>query len=205
MHVVEISRTQVHSHVHRTSRTYLHTQEQSCIRMNTSCVHRPEPTHARTQTKAVLRHFQGSIIQNPSQTSSYSSQDIRFSSKPIVQQNPSIQIAKNTFKPKIKQELENEKEKKKKKTYKFTHGNVVLWSVCQQWRSHQTHGSTLANEMEGISRLDIGGFLVVSTRFCTHNLIFEDNQSDHSCTPKFRIPLHALIHSLYIIKMILRF
>ena len=46
---------------------------------------------------------------------------------------------------------------------------------------------------------------IVDTRFCTHDLIKEDGWNDHPCTPKIMISLHALIHSLHIIKMILRF
>ena len=53
----------------------------------------------------------------------------------------------------------------------------------------------------------------VDTRFCTHDLIKEDDWNDHPCTPKIMIALHAsicfalhaLIYSLHIIKMILRF
>ena len=40
----ETSRTQVHSRVRKTSRTYMHMQEQSCIHMNASCIRRPKPT-----------------------------------------------------------------------------------------------------------------------------------------------------------------
>ena len=66
---------------------------------------------------------------------------------------------------------------------------------------------------------------IVGTRFYTHDLIKEDDWSDHPCTKKKKknhscitciilflhhmhqfIPaLYALIHSLHIIKMILRF
>ena len=46
---------------------------------------------------------------------------------------------------------------------------------------------------------------VVDTQFCTHSLILEDGQNDHSHTRKIIVALHALIHSLHIIKMILRF
>ena len=46
---------------------------------------------------------------------------------------------------------------------------------------------------------------IVDTRFCTHDLIKEDDWNDHPCTPKIMLALHALIHSLHIIKMILRF
>ena len=46
---------------------------------------------------------------------------------------------------------------------------------------------------------------IVDTRFCTHDLIKKDDWNDHPCTPKIMIALHALIHSLHIIKMILRF
>ena len=45
----------------------------------------------------------------------------------------------------------------------------------------------------------------VDTQFFTHDLIKEDDWNDHPCTPKIMIALHALIHSLHIIKMILRF
>ena len=45
----------------------------------------------------------------------------------------------------------------------------------------------------------------IDTQFCTHNLIKEYNWNDHPRTPKIMIALHALIHSLHIIKMILRF
>ena len=40
---------------------------------------------------------------------------------------------------------------------------------------------------------------------CTHNLILEDGLIDHSYTQKIIVTLHALIHSLNIIKMMLRF
>ena len=62
----------------------------------------------------------------------------------------------------------------------------------------------------------------VDTQFCTHDLIKENDLDDHPCTSKIIIALHAslcscinmhqlvfelhaLIHSLHIIKMILRF
>ena len=63
----------------------------------------------------------------------------------------------------------------------------------------------------------------VDTQFCTHDLIKEDDWSDHPCTQKknhsritciilflhhmhqFVLVLYVLIHSLHIIKMILRF
>ena len=45
----------------------------------------------------------------------------------------------------------------------------------------------------------------VDTRFCIHDLIKEDDWNEHSCTQKIMIALHALIHSLHVIKMILRF
>ena len=47
--------------------------------------------------------------------------------------------------------------------------------------------------------------VIVDTQFCTHNLIKVDNWNDHPCIPKIMITLHALIHSLHIIKMILGF
>ena len=40
---------------------------------------------------------------------------------------------------------------------------------------------------------------------CTHNLILEDGLIDHSYTQKIIVTLHALIYSLNIIKMMLRF
>ena len=62
----------------------------------------------------------------------------------------------------------------------------------------------------------------VDTQFCTHDLIKENDMNDHPCTLKNHdcitcinfflhymhqlvFPLYALIHSLHIIKMILRF
>ena len=47
--------------------------------------------------------------------------------------------------------------------------------------------------------------MCVDTQFCTHNLIKENDLNDHPCTPKIMTALHALYHSLHIIKMILRF
>ena len=105
-----ISRTQVKAHARRhdpaNASPSPHTQnlknipvyERTELRTHECKLHRPKPTHARTQTEVVLRHFQGSITQNQSQTCSYPSQDVRFSSKPIPQQNPSIYTAKNTCK-----------------------------------------------------------------------------------------------------------
>ena len=49
------------------------------------------------------------------------------------------------------------------------------------------------------------GQVGVDTRFCTHDLIKKNDWNDHPCTSKIMITLHALIHSLHIIKMILRF
>ena len=46
---------------------------------------------------------------------------------------------------------------------------------------------------------------IVDTRFCTPDLTKKDDCNDHPYTPKIIIVLHALIHSLHIIKMILRF
>ena len=45
----------------------------------------------------------------------------------------------------------------------------------------------------------------VDTRVCTCDLIKENDLNDHSCTQKIMIALHASIHSLHIIKRILRF
>ena len=52
----------------------------------------------------------------------------------------------------------------------------------------------------------------VDTQFCTHDLIKENDLNDHPCfnlflyyMHQFISALHALIHSLHIIKMILRF
>ena len=47
--------------------------------------------------------------------------------------------------------------------------------------------------------------LVVDTRFCTHDLIKEDDWNDQPCIPKIMTALHTLICSSHIIKMILRF
>ena len=46
---------------------------------------------------------------------------------------------------------------------------------------------------------------VVDIRFCTHDLIKDNDWNDHSYTPKIMIALYALTCSLHIIKMILRF
>ena len=68
----------------------------------------------------------------------------------------------------------------------------------------------------------IKGTLSVDTQFCTHDLVNENDLNDQSMYPKnhncitctnlflhymhhFVFALHALIHSLHIIKMILRF
>ena len=48
-------------------------------------------------------------------------------------------------------------------------------------------------------------YIIVDTQFCTHDLINENDWNDHLCTPKIMTALHALICSLHIIKMILRF
>ena len=45
----------------------------------------------------------------------------------------------------------------------------------------------------------------VDIQFCTHDLIKEDDWNDYPCTQKIMIELHALIHSLHVIKMIFRF
>ena len=51
--------------------------------------------------------------------------------------------------------------------------------------------------------------ILVDTQFCTHNLILEDGQNDHSYTQKKKkkiiVALNALNCPLHIIKMILRF
>ena len=46
---------------------------------------------------------------------------------------------------------------------------------------------------------------IVDTQFCTHNLTLEVDQNNHSKYPKIMISFHALKHSSYNIKMILRF
>ena len=45
----------------------------------------------------------------------------------------------------------------------------------------------------------------INTRFCTHDLIEENDWNHHSYTLKMMIVSHALTCSLHIIKMILRF
>ena len=47
--------------------------------------------------------------------------------------------------------------------------------------------------------------VTIDIRFCTHNLVLEDDQNDPFKYPKIIVASHALNHSLHILKMILRF
>ena len=75
--------------------------------------------------------------------------------------------------------------------------------------------------LDKCNTIDLGFSGPVDTQFCTHDLIKEDDWSDRPCTKKKKLKklkkkflhhmhqfvptLYELIHSLHIIKMILRF
>ena len=64
MHADKTLHTQVHSHVHRASRTYLRTQEQSCVRMNTSFIssHACKNTDRSISSTFSKKHHPKSIL-----------------------------------------------------------------------------------------------------------------------------------------------
>ena len=82
-------------------------------------------------------------------------------------------------------------------------------AVEAKLRKGMTENAKLSHRVRAFSKAStaicIAAFVAVDTQFCTYDLIKEDDWNDHPCTPKIMIALHALIHSLHIIKMILRF
>ena len=78
----------------------------------------------------------------------------------------------------------------------------IVW-ICSLRFWHRTIYETLLTFcIQSYKNWPTPDVVVVDTRFCTHDLIKEN---DHSYTPKIMIALHVLICSLHIIKMILRF
>ena len=62
---------------------------------------------------------------------------------------------------KMKDQRETWKWEKSLKTYRFSHGDVILWLACQWWKPHQSHYPTLAGKVECIKRKDVKGLLVL--------------------------------------------
>ena len=98
---------------------------------------------------------------------------------------------------------------KKKNNNKICHSVLLVWKQSVK----------KASQINLLAFVWIS-FISVDTQFCTHNLIKENDLNDHPCTSKIKISLrvsifscitwinaslHALIYSLHIIKMILRF
>ena len=84
--------------------------------------------------------------------------------------------------------------------YPQNYKEVIQKKALERFLQHTHH------LRESYSSLSENSLVVsVDAWYCTHDLIKEDDWNDHPYAPKIMTALHVLIHSLHIIKMILRF